>query len=239
MRLNSAFSDSKLRSFLTKVLTFIGNLFSPPVCVICQCYSKQEICPDCMKLVIRAERDQNRSSGLFTYGDLYYYARYSGVIKELIRKYKFRGQMWLGKCIGNIMHDYYEDVFPNYDYIVYVPVTKESMRKRGFDQCYEIVSQISKKSGVPILDVLEGNSVKGRQSRLRRGLRKENVTGRFVIKHDLTEAKLNAVKGSKVLIVDDILTTGSTLRECAALLIDICGCRKVDAMVFATGRTDI
>lgn len=192
-----------------------------------------------MRLVIRAKKDQNRNSGLFTYGELYYYARYTGPIKELVAKYKFGGQMWLGKCIGNIMHDYYQDVFPLYDYIVYVPVSKASMKKRGFDQCFEIVKQISKKSGVPILEVIRGNSGKGRQSRLRRGLRKENVTGRFAVREDIPDETLYALQGSKVLIVDDILTTGSTLRECAALLVDICGCMKVDAMVFATGRTDI
>ena len=221
------------------VLSLGSKIAFPPLCVICEMYCDCNICPECSKLVHRPDADNNDLSGLFDYGKVHFFAKYSGVIKELVGRYKFKGQMWLGKRIGNILYEQFKNEISGYDYLVYVPVSITSFKKRGFDQCFEIASEISKRSGVPIVQALESNSGKRRQSKLKRGLRKDNATGRFGVRDDYFSGKLRSLKGRRILLVDDILTTGSTLRECAGLLIEFCGCQSVDAMVFATGRVDV
>lgn len=236
----------RIKGFFLRLLKKLPDLISgaldfvyPPVCLVCGLYCEKDICPDCIKLVTRPDKKSFNIRELYAYGDFRYYAGYSGVVKEIIGRFKFKGEMWIGRRLGNILYESFVDCFDYYDLIVYVPAGRASFLKRGFDQCSEIAAGLSKRSGLPVLRALESNSGKGRQHRLKRDSRKDNVTGRFRISDVLTKEELGKLCGSRTLLIDDILTTGSTLRECACLLIDECGCLKVDAMVFATGRTDI
>ncbi|MBP5311619.1 MAG: ComF family protein [Clostridia bacterium] len=221
---------------LAKVIT---DLAFPPVCVICGNYCDHDICGECLKLIFRSSKGKMELPGLYSYGSLYFYARYSGPVKELIGRYKFRGEMWLGRRIGSILFEFFREELRDYDCIVYVPVSRTSFRKRGFDQCHEIAYEVSKRTGIGIMEIIESNSRSPKQSRLKRDLRRDNVSGRFRLKEGLSARDRERLRGSRILLIDDILTTGSTLRECASILVDTCGSSAVDAMVFATGRTDI
>ncbi len=229
----------KIKPVFTKITSFAGTLFFPPACVICGSFCEEGICPDCLKTVNRSTKNKEGRSELYKYGNLFHYARYNGVIKELVGRYKFKGEMWLGRSIGDLLYNHFEERIRDYDCLIYVPASRSAFIKRGFDQCREIALEISKKSGIGVMNVLESTSGRKKQSKLKRDSRKENAEGRFTVAQDYSIGNGEALKGKKVLLIDDILTTGSTLRECAELLIGSCGCSCVDAMVFATGRTDI
>lgn len=98
-----------------------------------------------------------------------------------------------------------------------------------------MAEELSKLSGIPILNEVRCSSLKTSQSKLSRQGRTDNVIGKFCpIDKDCFERK---VSGKRVLLFDDVLTTGATLHEFGSLFRDA-GAMKTDAMVFATGRND-
>lgn len=173
---------------------------------------------------------------LFDIGKVYCFGKYVGILKDAFIEYKFHGKIWLGKKFGKMIYETFSEVLREYDYLVYVPVSSEGLKKRGFDQCEEIAQIISQLSGIPILDLLECSSLKGTQSKLSRKGRTENVQGKFRLKSGGLLSVLS--NGGRVILLDDILTTGATLKECGELILKA-GATNVDALVFATGRADV
>lgn len=101
----------------------------------------------------------------------------------------------------------------SYDGIAFVPRYKKNLRKYGYNQAEEIAKSFSRKYGLPIIDALE--RVGGREQKLlSRGERIKNIKGNYRIRKDYNVNE----KYAKILLVDDIYTTGATMKICADLL---------------------
>lgn len=236
------------------ITTFFDELLFPEICVICGGSTATEgtakrtsavdgnsvrgpvICPKCAKDVVRYTMPNEHPGDIYPFGKLYCYGRYSGALKEAFTRYKFKGEVWMGKRFGKLLYESFGAWFREYSYISYVPVSRDRFRKRGFDQCREMTAEISKLSGIETLRLLEADSGRQKQSRLGFVQRSSNASGKFRVNGDGNREK---VAGRKILLIDDILTTGATLRECAELIVDELGALSVDAAVFASGRSDI
>ena len=113
-----------------------------------------------------------------------------------------------------------------FDGIAYVPLSGKSRRARGYDQSRLLARRLGKALGIPVVKALRKCRDTQTQHQLSREERAENVRGAYSCGMDLS--------GRSLLLVDDIVTTGSTLRECAAALYDsgaqsVCGICAAEA----------
>lgn len=137
---------------------------------------------------------------------------YEKGVTVLISKFK-NGRPYLKKFFADKIAERLAG-FPETDCIVYVPLTLLSAVRRGYNQSKLLATSLSERIGVP---VIYGAIKRVKQSRMQKGLtmrqRAENVKGAFKL------IKRKAIKGKSVLLVDDIMTTGSTVDEICRLLI--------------------
>lgn len=160
------------------------------------------------------------------------HAPYDGQLRDLILAYKFEGRMQAGRALQECLLSAYERgarTLPGFqapDMLVPVPLHPRRLMRRGFNQSREIARLLSSRHGLPIdqkclLRVRRTTP----QMELRREERVENIRGAF-------EADGARVAAKCVLLVDDIMTTGSTLEECARILRSA-GAIRVDVLVLA------
>lgn len=113
--------------------------------------------------------------------------------------------------MAETINERYSDI--KFDYITEVPASKESLRKRGFNQCALLSKEISRLTGIPyksniIEKMYETETQHGMNYYMRRG----NLTGVFDSKTP------EEIKGKTILLIDDISTSGETLNECSKML---------------------
>lgn len=160
------------------------------------------------------------------------HAPYEGRLRDLILAYKFEGRMQAGRALQEcLLHAYERGArsLPDFqppDLIAPVPLHTRRLLRRGFNQSREIARLLSARHALPIdqaclLRVRRTTP----QMELRREERVENIRGAF-------RAVPKRVAGKRVLLVDDIMTTGSTLEECARILRNA-GAIRVDVLVLA------
>lgn len=158
---------------------------------------------------------------------------YTGETKRLIYNYKYNSDTFLYKIFGQIMVNFLEEYeFKNFDYLLYIPSTKKSIRKRGFDHCKEICKYISENYNIKLL---ENSLIKTRETKAQHNLSMEersiNLENSFEIKDE------NTIKDKKILLFDDIVTSGNTLYQ-AVNVLKKGGAKKVDAIAIASLAVD-
>jgi ComF family protein len=101
-----------------------------------------------------------------------------------------------------------------HSFFVPVPLHPERFRIRGYNQAELLAKELSFRLGIPSLNVLVREKPTKPQFKLKREERMKNVIGVFTVSKKLK----TKVKGANIILIDDITTTGSTLRECAKIL---------------------
>lgn len=165
------------------------------------------VCGGCSK---QEELMRNKKGFL---GNLLYAFDYGGVVRKLIHNFKYNDMPYLGAYMAARMHVCLEEAHVNFDLITFVPVHENRLRWRGFDQAEMLASYLSAQTGKPYKKLLMRARDTAPQFDLGRDERKVNVKGAFCAAEPLR------LKGKKVLLIDDVCTTGSTLRECAGILV--------------------
>lgn len=139
---------------------------------------------------------------------LYSFAVYDGIIKEAIHYFKYQKIKRLGKHLGRLLSKISP---PQIDVLVPVPLHIKKLRQREFNQSAILAHELSKSWNIPlILDSLIKVKHTKDQAMLESDERKDNLKNAFVAIKDMTDLKIG--------LVDDVVTTGSTLRECAKVL---------------------
>jgi ComF family protein len=150
---------------------------------------------------------------------LYYFTK-GGKVQNLMHQFKYRGMRQIGNLLGNIAGDQLNknDVFNTVDIIIPVPLHKKRMRQRGFNQSTCYAEGLAQKLNAVVED---NNLVRviatETQTHKSRFARFENMQEVFTILNP--ERLIN----KHVLLVDDIITTGSTLEACGMQLLKIEG----------------
>lgn len=121
-------------------------------------------------------------------------------------------QKYFYRTLAELMLPTLLDEFGKADALVFVPMTEKAQKKRGYNQSRLIAEELSRLSGIPVLDAVSKIHESGPQKALGRREREKNLEGCF---HVTDRA---AVKGKKLVIVDDTLTTGATVSEIASRL---------------------
>ncbi len=187
----------------------ILNTFLPSTCYVCDSLSDKAVCPACMEKFNTIYRNEKR---LFLKNPpLVIQAPfvYKGVVKEMIEDIKYHGNFFavpfFAEHLASMMKEY------EYDFLVPVPLHFLRRWRRGFNQSEEVAKEISKILNIPIYrGVVRVRNTRS-QTRLSRKERIENIKGAFKVRD-------NRIKGKKLAVLDDVLTTGATTIELARTL---------------------
>ncbi len=196
------------------------HIFLPKVCVSCDAslLSHEEIlCTDCVYHlpITDFHHDEQNETAQQLWGKLDFrqamsmlYLAKSSRVEKLVYKLKYDNQPEIGVLLGHLYAGMLQQtgIFDQLDMIVPVPVHKNKLRKRGYNQSSQFAKGLSKRSGVPWSeDVLIRIKATESQTRKKRIERYDNVEDVFALKRPLL------VKDKHILLVDDVLTTGATI----------------------------
>ena len=140
--------------------------------------------------------------------------RYQDKVRDSIRRYKFNGRRGYhklyGKLVAQCVHDH---LAGRYDLITWVPLSRQRKKERGYDQAFLLASAAALELGEVAVETLQKERHTAAQSGLTEAAqRRANVLGAY------TPVDPELVAGKRVLLIDDVVTTGSTLSECARTL---------------------
>jgi ComF family protein len=153
---------------------------------------------------------------------------YEGALGDLVRAYKYGGVQTLSRPMSSFLFRAMPPGEP-FDAIVPVPIHMLKLLDRGFDQTGLLAKNLSAKTGVPVRNLLIRNRNTEAQAGKSGSVRRKQLRGAFAVKDP------SSVSGRRILLLDDVITTGSTVLECARVL-KRAGAARVTAM--AVARTD-
>lgn len=153
-------------------------------------------------------------------------------ISHLIQALKYSGKKYLAEVFAKSLNEVYEGGDLTADFMTFVPMTKASQEKRGFNQSQLIAEKLSMLNGLKVENILEKKKDTDRQATLDKFQRMLNLKNAFKV----TDKKL--VKNKTILVIDDVLTTGSTAESIAETL-KKAGAFRVKLLTVASVATDI
>ncbi len=214
------------------VLSLIGALLFPPKCVFCgRVLEKNErearVCRACRRSIEYNEKVLPPSGAL---GEVCAPLVYSANVRKAMLRFKFRDRADFARPLAAFAADEVKRRFDGrYDIVTWAPVSRERLRERGYDQAMLLAEAVAVRLGTVAVSTLEKTRHTGPNSALGMSERAENVRGVY----RATEPEL--VRGKRVLLIDDIVTTGSTMRECARTLRAAGAVEVLGAAVAAAG----
>jgi ComF family protein len=139
---------------------------------------------------------------------------YEGPLREAMQAFKFRGRKDVGRTLVRMLSDDIVRLGRLFDVIVPMPVTEKRLKERGFNQSYIIGEEIARITGKPLTySVLRKVRETRDQYTLSKDERKRNIRGAFAAMHGQPD-----ISRKRVLLVDDLYTTGNTASEGALAL---------------------
>jgi ComF family protein len=178
------------------VCTRCGHPFSSPVALV---YSPTHLCSVCR---LRPPSYTHTRSAY----------PYAPPLRDAITLFKYKGKVALANALGDLMWAAWHDV-PDVDLLMPVPLHSARLREREFNQSLLLVDRLNRRLRLP---VSHHNLVRQRrtppQTELTRRQRRQNLRRAFVV------LRPDEVAGKRILLVDDVFTTGTTVNECAKTL---------------------
>lgn len=214
---------------LEKILEYIY----PPTCGICGKICKEYICNKCRIKLRKYEIKNNHVIKIGNkekhFDELLCIFKYEDIIRDIIIKYKFQNKPYLYKTFAKIIlkNEKTCGFLEKYDIIIPVPISRKRKHERGYNQTQLIAKEIAK-----ILNIKLGNNIliKERDIKAQSGLSK--IERAINIKDVFKITDYKTIKNMKILIFDDIYTTGSTANECARILKES-GAKKIGVLTIA------
>ncbi len=200
----------------------LGNIrfISPPICSKCGLPFPMEMVEDHL-----CGQCQERQ---WHFGSARALGLYEGPIREAIHLLKYHGKSFLAKPLIGLLDKGYQFIdYGLYDLLVPVPLHPKRLRERGFNQALILGRCIGRREGVSCMgSVLKKARWSSPQIDLSPKEREKNVKGCFSV------AAPEAIRGKRILLIDDVMTTGSTVNECAGELLEA-GAGEVDVFTLA------
>jgi len=191
---------------MTNWLESLLDLIFPPHCEVCRNNCRAALCPDCRQQI----------KFLKPHLGLYAAAEYDGVLKTALHRLKFQKVKRLAGPLGLILAQYLGGLADfkqtPADLIVPVPLHPRRQRLRGYNQSLLLAQVIGQQLGLPVQENLARIKDTRPQFDLPRTDRFKNIAGAFQVKEPET------ISGRRLILLDDIYTTGATVAECVKAL---------------------
>jgi ComF family protein len=223
---------------LNEIVTGIADMIFPPLCITCGAvleehaplpfcppctagipFIQSPLCPRCGIPFPAAEGDDHLCGECLATERPYAVARavgrYEKTLLTAIHLFKYRGKIGIGEVLGRIMADFAGGQWDMtvFSLIIPVPLHRKRLRERGFNQAVILARQIATRFSLPLdFMTLRRERFTAPQVGLGREERTTNVRMAFAVR------KPEKLAGRRILLVDDVTTTGSTLTECASVL---------------------
>lgn len=199
------------------------SVFFPNVCPFCGRVvgAREYYCEPCFEMLPKIRHELDPPENI---SRLLACCWYSGIARDAVHMMKFGCVMYPADAFGLMMSETLRDV--KADALVPVPSGIQSVEKRGFAPAEAISKRVSVRLGIPVENALAAKLDKTEQKTLSRKIRMQNARKSFFIIND------SEVKYKRLLLIDDVTTTGSTLSVLAELLLNA-GAADVSAAVFA------
>ena len=187
------------------------DLFFPPRCAFCRRTGVHGVCADCERTLPYAKVQLCEGAG---FGRCASPLLYEDAVRESLLRFKFHGAQSAAEGYGELLaRCAAEELGGQFDTVTWVPVSKKREHERGYDQARLLAKATAKELGLPLTQTLH----KQRNTQPQSGTgdaakRRANITGAYRMKRSAD------VTGKRVLLIDDIVTTGATLSECARVL---------------------
>ncbi len=200
---------------MTKPTDWILDLFFPTRCILCRepmPPGRPGFCPVCRETL--PANGVGHIKGDFFSGCVAA-LRYDGPVRDAILRYKFGGVQAYAHAFGELVAErIYSEYFGKYDLLTWAPLSPDRLRRRGYDQAGLLAQNAAARLRQTAVPTLRKRRGVGPQSLTNdREKRRANIAGAYTV---IDPA---AVRGRRVLLIDDIVTTGSTLSECAKMLL--------------------
>ncbi|TAH61250.1 MAG: ComF family protein [Gottschalkiaceae bacterium] len=246
---------SPKENLIQKISNTLLDLIFPEegLCFICDKFHEEvredHICSDCREELFFIKENRCPKCGKPAYGEKissecsycsgkeFYFTRaissleYRGVLRDTIHKYKFEDKAYMYKAFGELMLRTVlnENIMP-IDIIVPVPLHRRRKAERGYNQSELLAKYLSQNLDIP-LDKQNIKRIKRTniQNKLDRLERQKNLKDAFKVEDK------GVFKNKRVLLVDDIFTTGATVNECSRVIKE-CGSNEIIVITIATGR---
>ena len=210
---------------------WLMELLFPPKCVLCGQLLKSgetDLCRACRTEAPQYPNCKNKLQFLDSFAAVWYY---EGNVRSSLLRYKFRNARHFSVSYGRILAMKLLSEYPEgFDLLTWVPVSRLRKLRRGYDQTELLARCVGRELGmtpVPTLKKIRNNRP---QSRLKDAqARRANVLGAYRIAGNVS------LQGKRVLLLDDILTTGATAGECARML-RMAGAKEVHCAAVAAAR---
>lgn len=207
----------------------VDSIF-PPRCPLCQTYINRQgaWCQTCYQKVVYHRRLPLSARYFSVLQTVRALCHYQAGIKKLIHEIKYQHRFTHLAHIHFILETELAACdFEQYDLFVPVPLHQQRLQERGFNQTTKIFEPWALRYDYTWLECLERQRDTAPQYKLSIKQRQANIAKSFQLKRDVT------VRGKRILLLDDIFTTGSTLYNCA-LVLKKAGAASVNALVLAS-----
>ena len=211
----------------------ILNLLFPPKCVLCGKHLAKEetdLCHSCREEMPDLGKGKFKYSFLAGWTCIWYYK--DNVRLSLLR-FKFRNRRSYGNAYGRLLAmQLQKQGMTDFDILTWAPISPLRKLKRGYDQCELLAQAVARELGTEAVRTLKKVRNAPPQSTIRSAAaRRANVLGAYRVVSDIP------LEGKRVLLLDDIITTGATVSECARVLLSA-GAKEVYCGAVAAATHD-
>lgn len=196
---------------MNRAFSEILNLLFPRRCIFCREYLPHDADTPVCRRCAAAHPPLPPRELTIAVGKCYYILDYRAEVRRAILGFKFRGLPQYAAAFGPLLSPAVNQ-WGSVDCITWAPVSALRLAKRGYDQSRLLAEAAGAALGIPVRQLISKRRHTRPQSRLSREKRRENVRGAYV------PLKTAIPSGGRVVLIDDIVTTGSTLSACCQAL---------------------
>lgn len=224
--------NTDIKQALSNVREYVLDIIFPSFCCCCseRVCAGEFLCDECAK---ELERFRTKRSRVVSYKSVKYrlYSVYDykkeNAASAIVSNLKFNRRLSCSRFMGKCIAEKAKNMGMSFDIITYVPITRYKEIKRGFNQTEYISKHTAKALGVRHKCCLIKQFNTADQHHLTARQRRLNLHNAFRVDGD--------VNGKHILLIDDVITTGTTMSECAHVLYNA-GAKSVTLLSFAMGR---